>query len=387
MDRNLLSKCRQLFQALSRRQLVLDCDRVPHRFQQLPLKKILNWLLVEASVVAKPGKAWGWPTHLQIEPSARCNLHCAICPVPTGMHRPTGFMDFQVFQKLLDEIGAYALLILLYDWGEPFLNPRIYEMIAYAKERGIKLVSSTNGHIFTQVDQADRLIRSGLDTLVVAMDGATQETYAQYRQGGELDSVKEGIRTLVARKRALNSPTPLINLRFIVMRHNEREISLLPGLARSLGVDALTLKTLNPDAADKYGDNRASPEENYGEFLPLDPRYHRFRYTSSGRRLRQSRNPCKHLWNNPAIHWDGAVCPCTFDYEERYLLGRLGTDTFKDIWQGAAYQRLRRQFRRNWEGVPLCGDCTYAYLGGNCNRETVGHALFFPQSSPVGAKL
>ncbi|MHC4138141.1 MAG: hypothetical protein ACYS0K_24650, partial [Planctomycetota bacterium] len=103
--------------ALLTRRLRMECDRVPYEFQRLPLKKILNWLLVEGSIYLKPRRPWGWPTHLQVEPTNLCNLRCAFCPVTTGMDRPSGSMDVDVFKKLIDEIGDYLFIILFWDWG------------------------------------------------------------------------------------------------------------------------------------------------------------------------------------------------------------------------------------------------------------------------------
>lgn len=370
---DLIFKLYQVIKTLITRRILIECDRIPYQFHNVPLKKILNWIRVEVSIFRKPGRPWGWPTHLQIEPTTYCNLRCAFCPVTEGMGRPTGHMDFNLFKKVIDEIGDYVLLILLWDWGEPFLNSSIYEMISYAKQRGIKAVSSTNGHPFTRVEHADRVVRSGLDTLIVAMDGISQETYERFRQGGNLKLVLQGIRTIVARKRALNSKTPLINLRLIVMKHNEHEIPQLKNLARSLGVDVLTLKTLNFCFKSGF-----ITEGSNNEFLPKDHRYRRFKYSSPDKvPIRLQRNPCKSLWNNPAIHWEGTVCPCTFDPGEKHVLGDLKTDTFEHIWFGTPYRKMRRQFRRNWEELHLCRECSYAYEGGNLSRETIADAFFF----------
>jgi MoaA/NifB/PqqE/SkfB family radical SAM enzyme len=263
MRPDLKAKVWKAMKALGTRQVQIECDRIPHTFHRVPRKKLLNWILVEMAALARPETPFGWPTHLQIEPTTHCNLRCLLCPVNTGLNRPTGHMDFNVFQKVVDEVGEYAFFILLWDWGEPFLNPRIYDMIRYAGERRIKLISSTNGHLLAQGDHADRLVRSGLDTLIVALDGITQETYERYRQGGRLAHVLQGIRTLVDRKRALNSNTPLINLRFLVMRHNEHEIPELLELAKSLGVDALTFNTLNSHCQETDPAKRALLEARY----------------------------------------------------------------------------------------------------------------------------
>ena len=377
MKRGFARKLFNAINALLTRRLLIECDRIPYEFHHLPMKKILNWILVEASILLKPEHPWGWPTHLQIEPTNRCNLRCALCPVTIGMDRPSGDMEFNIFKKIIDEIGDYVFLILLWDWGEPFLNPSIYEMISYAKQKGIKLVSSTNGHLFKKIEQADKLIVSGIDSIIFAVDGISQKTYEPYRQGGNLESVLQGIRTVVTRKRELKSKTPLVNLRFIVMKHNEHEIPALKELAKSLGVDALTLKTLNPVNQDPYSEN-PSEERIDNEFLPEDHHYHRFKYDSTGQNvIRVKWNPCKQLWNNPVIHWGGAVCRCTYDPKEKYILGNLKHDTFKNIWYGPSYRGLRRQFRRDWEKLPLCRECSYAYEGGDCSNQTIADAFLF----------
>jgi radical SAM protein with 4Fe4S-binding SPASM domain len=374
---DLKGKVWKAMKALVARRVEIECDRIPHTFHQVPLKKLFNWILVETAAMARPATPPGWPTHLQIEPTTHCNLRCLLCPVNTGLNRPTGHMDFAVFQKVVDEVGEYAFFILLWDWGEPFLNPRIYDMIRYASERRIKLISSTNGHLLAQGDHADRLVRSGLDTLIVALDGITQETYEKYRQGGRLDDVLQGIRTLVDRKRALNSRKPLINLRFLVMRHNEHEIPKLPDLAKSLGADALTLNTLNSHCQETDPAERAWLEARYQELLPRDRRYQRFRYTKAGDKRRVARNPCKRLWNNPAIHWDGTVASCFFDFAEKRKLGNVQTDTLTAIWRGAEYRKLRRAFRRGWEKLDLCRACSNSFVGGDCSWETMSEAIFF----------
>lgn len=378
-----MSRSGQAFKALFTRRLRIQSDRIPYEFDHLPLKKLLNAYRVESSLFFKPERPWGWPIHLQIEPTNRCNLRCALCPVTVGLNRPQGHMEFNTFKKLMDEIGDYIFIILLWDWGEPFLNPAIYEMIAYAKQKGCKLVSSTNGHLFVDGDQADRLIESGLDTIIFAMDGVTQETYEPYRQGGSLESVFQGIRTVVARKRTLRSKSPLVNLRFIVMKHNEHEIPYLKNLARSLGVDALTLKTLNPCNLESNPETRRN-----NEFLPRDYTYRRFKYDPTGLDvIRLQRNPCKQLWNNPVIHWNGTVCSCTYDPQERYILGDLRKDSFKKIWSGGPYRRMRRQFRKNWNQLPLCKECSYAYAGGNCSSEIIADAFFFTSEDHLPGEI
>jgi radical SAM protein with 4Fe4S-binding SPASM domain len=374
MNWDLAEKGVRALKALATRRVTIDCDRMPFVFENVPLRKILNWILVETSILVKPETPWGWPTHVQIEPTTACNLQCVLCPVTEGLHRPQRHMDLPIFQKIIDEIGHHLFIILLWDWGEPFLNPSIYDMISYAKERKIGVISSTNAHVFATGNHAERLVRSGIDCIIVALDGVTQATYEQYRQGGDLATVKAGIKSIVEARRVLNSTTPLIDMRFIVMRHNEHEIPELRELARSLKVDALTLRTLCT-----YDDGEYCITEADGSgFVPKNASYQPFKLDPRLQSpIRRDTNPCKVLWNNPAIHSDGKAFACTFDPHGRKVLGDLLEGSFRDIWWGPSYKELRRKFRNDYQQLSLCRDCTYAFEGGAMGEERDREAHFF----------
>ena len=362
--------------ALTTRKLTLENDCIPFKYQNVPFKKIFNAIRVGMSIYVKPGIPWGWPVTLQVEPANICNLRCAFCPVTDGMDRPEGLMDFDLLKNIIDKVGDYLLLIILWDWGEPFLNPAIYDMIAYAKERGIKTVSSTNGHLFAKRENAEKLIRSGIDSIIVAIDGITPKTYKQFRQSGSLETALMGIRNLIACKSDLNTRIPLINLRFIVTKNNEHEIADLKNLAKDLGVDVLTIKTLNP--YDIYSENRAEKLADYQEIIPVEARYKRFEYEDQeGTRRRVKRKPpCTRPWDCLTVRWNGVIPMCTYDYKELYALGNIKTDDIRKIWYKNPLRGLRRQFRSNWEQIQICENCTYAYQGGSCDGETIVEVLY-----------
>ncbi|MBP6874621.1 MAG: SPASM domain-containing protein [Candidatus Eisenbacteria bacterium] len=363
---------RQAMRGLLLGRIRLKSDAIPYDFEQVPRRKMLNAIRTESSVWVKPRQPWGWPTHLMVEPTNLCNLHCALCPVNGGFERPQGLMKFALFTRLMDEVGSFIFTLQLWDWGEPFVHPDVYEMIAYAKSKGIRVISSTNGHLFAKADHARRLVRSGLDTIIVAIDGATQETYSRYRQGGQLEQPLEGIRRIVEAKRELSSPLPAINFRFIPMAHNEHEIPMIRRLAKDVGADVLSFKTLNNCQQDPYRDR----SNDACEYFPKDARYHRFRTDAAGRRIRRRRNPCKQLWNNPSVHWDGTVTICSLDPQNRCVMGDLREHTFREIWRGESYARQRAQFREDWNRMLMCGECSYAYEGGSLCCETIAEAEF-----------
>jgi radical SAM protein with 4Fe4S-binding SPASM domain len=382
----LLAFAGQALRGLATGRLSLESDAIPYHFERLPRRKILNAVRTESSVFFKPERPWGWPTHLMIEPSSLCNLHCSLCPVSTGLKRPQGMMEMDLFKRVLDEVGEQVFNLQLWGWGEPFLNPNIFEMIAYARGKGVKVISSTNGHLFAREEYADRLVRSGIDSIIFAIDGVTQESYERYRQGGKLETALQGIRNVAARKRALGAKRPLINFRFIVMAQNEEEISRVKTLAPTVGADALTFKTLNPHSVDPYSPSAADPGGGK-VFIPRDPRHRRFCYGADlDTRRRRKRNPCKQLWNNPVIHWDGNVISCSYDPREEFPLGSLREKSFAEIWSGESYRRLRRQFRDDWEQMPRCNDCSYAWEGGSCNCETISEAIFYPPLRPGASR-
>jgi len=369
MREPIIGKATRTLKTLLTRKIQIECDGIPYLFSNVPLKKIKNWLFVESSLLFKPERPWGWPTHLQVEPTNLCNLKCPLCPVTEGLRRPKGHMELDLFKKFIDEVGDFAFLIILWDWGEPFLNPAVYEMISYAKRKGIKLVSSTNGHIFAKAEQAENLVNSGLDSLIFAVDGITQDTYEGYRKSGDLDTLIQGIRNVVEAKRSLESKTPLVNFRFIPMRHNEQDLAGLKDFARSLGVDVLTIKTLNPHCESVREEDKA--------FIPQDTFYQRFKYDQEGERYRRKRNPCKALWNNPIIHWDGKISPCTYDPHDDYTVGDFASGKFKDIWWGPDLREMRRLFRQDYQKIKQCSWCSYAFEGGTLSSETIVDAVFF----------
>jgi radical SAM protein with 4Fe4S-binding SPASM domain len=373
MTNSFLEKVKLAVKTLITRKVTIELDRIPYHIEKMSLKKILNWIFIEICASLKTKRSFGFPVYLQIEPTNHCNLRCIGCPVTIGMGRPGEHMNVEVFKKLMDEIGNYVFTVTLWDWGEPFLNPHVFEIIKLAKQKKIKVVSSTNGHLLKKIDHCDKIIESGLDSLIIALDGITQETYERFRYGGKLETVLEGIRTLVARKRLLNSKIPFINLRFIVMKYNEYQIPDLKNLADDYGVDALSLKTFNPCAGGVLIDR-------FEDLLPEAIKYRRFIDKKTGQfRVKLKNNPCKVLWNNPTIHSNGKVCLCSYDYTQKQYLGDLKTESFKRIWNNSAYQNLRSQYRINYEKIEFCNECTYAYAGGNCYGESIAEVYFMNQ--------
>jgi hypothetical protein len=147
------------------------------------LFRIFNFCINNYQMSTKKSRILGYPTHMTVDVTNICNLRCPLCPTGVGAPgREKGSMSFSLFKKIIDETGKYLISIDLFNWGEPLLNKETYKMIAYANKKHIVTSVSTNFNFLSE-KLAEQLILSGLDILILSIDGASQESYEQYRVG------------------------------------------------------------------------------------------------------------------------------------------------------------------------------------------------------------
>src|SRR5215472_6731927 len=167
---------------------------------------------------------WGYPVSISFEPTTSCNLRCPECPIGLrAFTRPTGMLQNDFFKELVNQLSRDILYLIFYFQGEPYLNPAFLEMVKYASQKKIYTATSTNGH-FLDDRNARKTVESGLDRLIISIDGTTQEVYEQYRVGGRLEKVLEGAKNIVKWKRELKSKTPFIFFQFLVVKPNEAQM-------------------------------------------------------------------------------------------------------------------------------------------------------------------
>src|SRR6188768_856433 len=186
---------------------------------------------------------WGYPISISFEPTTSCNLRCPECP--SGLRaftRPTGMLEKDFFTRTIDEIHKELLYLIFYFQGEPYLNPDFLDMVKYAVDKGIYTATSTNAHYLNDA-AAKRTVESGLDRLIISIDGTTQDVYKQYRVGGNIDKVIVGAKNIVKWKKELNSKTPFVFFQFLVVKPNEHQIEDIKQLAKEIGVDQVRFKT------------------------------------------------------------------------------------------------------------------------------------------------
>lgn len=321
--------------------------------RHLTYKKLQNlWALHSSFYYSRKMKYSfhrGMPAKIGFEPTTHCNLRCPQCP--SGLRnftRPTGLASDKLYEAVVDELAPHLIYLLLYFQGEPFLNPRLFDMIAYANERHIFTATSTNGHFLTEKN-AVQTVKSGLSEIIISVDGTTQEVYEQYRKGGKLERVWDGIKNLVKARKKYSFSTPYIIIQFIVFKPNQHQVHQIKEIGNQLGVDHVAIKT-----AQIYD------YQNGHELIPTINKYSRYKkgegqtYTIKNR----MENQCWRLWQGAEITWDGKVLPCCFDKDAKYEMGNLAAQSFREIWHGESYHQFRNALLTSRSQIDICQNCS-----------------------------
>jgi pyruvate-formate lyase-activating enzyme len=209
--------------------------------------KLLNLLLARHHFQARSTTVHSRPYGLLVDPSNGCNLACPGCVQSAGAKSlrifdwHNGLIDERRFATLLERFGPCTLQIMFCNYGEPLTNSNTPRLIEMAKGYLIRTVLSTN--LAVPKFDAEAYIRSGLDFMFLAIDGATQPTYSRYRKNGQLAVVFRNIEALVKAKRRLGSPTPTLRWQFLAFEHNRHEIPEALEVARAFGLDQFAVET------------------------------------------------------------------------------------------------------------------------------------------------
>jgi len=187
----------------------------------------------------------GYPTVAMVEPTNRCNIHCALCPTSQDKTtRALGVMSWDTYRTVIDRIEPFIPTLYLMFAGEPMVCRDFERMVAYARQRHLETITSTNATLLDPT-RARRLVHAGLDRLIVSIDGISPETYERYRRGARFERVVENVRAMVAYRNACGVRRPYVLMQFLAMRHNQHEIPRLPAFKRHVGVDRIHVKAVS----------------------------------------------------------------------------------------------------------------------------------------------
>lgn len=322
-------------------------------FKTLTFKRIWNAIDVKSSyVISKITRKYrrrGMPLSISIEPTTTCNLQCPECP--SGLRkftRPTGFIKKETVEEIVKQLGNYLFYVTFYFQGEPLLHKQFAEFVRLLKMKKIVVATSTNAHYLT-AEKSQEIIDSGLDRLIISLDGTDAKTYSIYRKGGNFDTVISNIEFFMALRKKSKSKHPFVELQFIVFKHNEHQIKEIKILGKKLGVDKVTLKT-----AQLY------EFEKGNELMPGLVKYSRYEEYEDGKYRIKSNlpNSCYRSWSGSVITWDGGVVPCCFDKDADFRFGNILSTDYKSILKNKEYQKFMQQILIDRSQIEICRNCS-----------------------------
>lgn len=275
----------------------------------------------------------GAPFRLWIETASCCNLRCVMCPNKELAASRKGLMTFDLFRKIIDECRSFASDIYLHHRGEPLLNPALFDMIAYARQAGLKTRFHTNGTLLDE-DKARRLLNAGPDLVSFSFDGFSRAIYETIRVGAVFETTLANIIRLaeLRKKQGLMKPYIVIEkIRFKNMPApaDRRQIVATGRQLRAAGVDEIIEKEEYIWAEESAPETTTPP----------------------------SGSVCTFPWYAAVICADGTVTPCPQDFHAGLKLGNVNEATLLEIWNGAAYQNLRRKMAVDLQALALCRKC------------------------------
>jgi MoaA/NifB/PqqE/SkfB family radical SAM enzyme len=281
------------------------------------------------------------PDRLYIESTNICNLSCIMCP--TGRKeqvRKKGYMDFELFKSIVDEMAPWVQATTLHIWGEPLLHPRLFDMIAYCDRKGLRSEISTNATLLNE-ERSRRILDARLGAIYLCLDGMRPETYEQIRVNADYEKTNGHIRRFLELKQAGGYRQPFVNLQIIEMERTVGEVEEFVKAWALPGVDRINVKPFDSWAGQVTDINGLAAE------VPQVP---------------TQRYACPNLWYHTHVYWDGRIAMCDRDFNLSYDLGNVrsadGVVHVLENWNGPKMQELRRLHLRNdLTHVSPCNTC------------------------------
>jgi MoaA/NifB/PqqE/SkfB family radical SAM enzyme len=266
------------------------------------------------------------PVRLWIESTSRCNLRCGYCPNREIAKEDHGFMAMDTFRGIIDQVAGHAYDVNLFHRGEPTMHPRLPEMVAYARARGLYTRIHTNITLLSE-KKARALIEAGLDFLSCSFDGYEKDMYEKNRVGARFEWALDHLTRFLELKRDLGVRHPYTVLQVMEIGGPSREeMGRLRRdfLARFRGLPLDRVVLRRPH---NWGGDIVVPELSRDALL------------ADGRRF----TPCTFLWYSSTVYWDGKVTACPQDFFGKLGMGDLAEKPLREIWNDTRLVDLRRR--------------------------------------------
>jgi radical SAM protein with 4Fe4S-binding SPASM domain len=304
----------------------------------------LRWIMADVlSSLERTGEEF--PIAVSVEVTNHCNLACSTCPQPYLSSGEKGYMNTDLFQKIVDECCRYPSLtsIVITGFGEPLLHPQLIPMSRYAKGKKIPIVRTyTNCILLNKQRTEELLLRSGFDEITLSLNAATQENYERITKSQRYELATENIKNFLTTRKALKARTPFVNLQLLKLKDVPLNIEKFVNDWRSLlkKGDCISIKPSH-----SFGGEVKDP----GVGTLNDPR---------------KRVPCGQLWNSLSITWNGDVIPCCADPFKKLKIGNVRDSSLKDLWHSSRIMHMRDiHMQKEYDRIPQCRHCeTWRYF-------------------------
>ncbi|MFC1568392.1 radical SAM/SPASM domain-containing protein [Candidatus Margulisiibacteriota bacterium] len=293
-----------------------------------------------AAIVKGLGDRFPFPIALNIELTNACNLKCPMCPRTTSMTRSMGTMDFGLFKKIIDEAADNGIKrISLYLFGEPLMYPRVFDVIKYIKSRDEKIDVRLSTNCTTlNKKTSGKLLNSGLDILILSLDGATKRTYESVRVGSNFEEAIAAAQELLSLKKEKGLDKPFVSIQVIYMQETKDEVDAFikmwaPYLSHHVHISVKEFADYSGQV-DAPFERQELPDFNH--------------------------MPCPRFWKNAVIYWDGTVGICCLDVNAALKIGKINGQTLKQVWNGEKLRKMREDIlSKTFKGVEFCRKCRY----------------------------
>ena len=284
------------------------------------MKKVINLLRIFWAFNRRKTRLSYLPTRLWIESTNLCNLNCPMCANDSIKPEKKGYMNLDLFKRIIDEISDYSQDIYLHHRGEPLLHPDIFEMIKYAKHKGLQTKMHTNATLLTE-EKSLKLLESGLDFVSFSFDGYTKETYEKIRVNASFEKTLSNIIHFLELKKKFGNIKPYTILQFLD----------IPGVKADIEIKQTLLNKFHSLPVDEI---RMIPVHNWGGNVEL---------TQKNPEISDFNRLCTFPWYSLTILWDGTVVPCPQDFMGEIELGNARTNTIRQIWNDKKMIQLRKK--------------------------------------------
>lgn len=249
-----------------------------------------------------------------------------------GEHESNKIMALEEYRSIIDKIHKCLILVILYDEGEPLLHKDIFKMVRYNSQFNISSSISTNFSFPFPEERVKDILSCGLDRLIVAVDGDTQEIYAKYRKGGDVGLVKENVSRLVVERNKRGLKKPAIEIQYLDFGYNSHQVKAVKRFSQNVGADFFSTFKADYDGKEE------------------------FRGTMHDR----IRLGCAYLWTSLDISSDLLIFPCDFGEDHGMpSTGSLLDMGTNDYWNSPEMVSLRKGFSRKSKSFPVsqCSKC------------------------------